>query len=242
MLETIHIFGESSTVLCYRSRLCSWVLLRTNVQTPKDKYIKFIFILSSLGVGYLTIETLKGILLELEPGLEDKQLMEIVEEVDEDGSGTIDFDGKKDGVTATLGYSYTVSDKLVVVSETVLYRKTWFHAGQHEKKSIWQRKHFKIQIHSFCDVHLSNPTIDRNLPCPFNKRSRTFIPQMTCCMTFSLIIKIQKQWTGITSLALALLLSNKPLSLSLPYLLQHASAKLLQTKQGCQTSNAKIKN
>jgi len=44
------------------------------------------------GLGYLTIETLKGILLELEPNLEEKQLMEIVEEVDEDGSGTIDFD------------------------------------------------------------------------------------------------------------------------------------------------------
>ena len=45
-------------------------------------------------MGYLTIDTLKGILLELEPKLEDDQLMEIVEEVDEDGSGTIDFDGK----------------------------------------------------------------------------------------------------------------------------------------------------
>lgn len=43
-------------------------------------------------VGYLTIETLKGILLELEPNLGDDQLMEIVDEVDEDGSGTIDFD------------------------------------------------------------------------------------------------------------------------------------------------------
>ena len=46
-------------------------------------------------MGYLTIETLKGILLELEPNLGDEQLMEIVEEVDEDGSGTIDFDGNR---------------------------------------------------------------------------------------------------------------------------------------------------
>ena len=44
-------------------------------------------------MGYLTIDTLKGILLELEPNLADEQLMEIVDEVDEDGSGTIDFDG-----------------------------------------------------------------------------------------------------------------------------------------------------
>ena len=44
--------------------------------------------------GFLTIETLKGILLELEPNLPDEDLAQIVEEVDEDGSGTIDFDGK----------------------------------------------------------------------------------------------------------------------------------------------------
>ena len=54
-----------------------------------------IFVFISIGLGYLTIETLKGILLELEPNLGDEQLMEIVEEVDEDGSGTIDFDGMK---------------------------------------------------------------------------------------------------------------------------------------------------
>ena len=58
----------------------------------KKYHIYFLFI---IGLGYLTIETLKGILLELEPNLGEEQLMEIVEEVDEDGSGTIDFDGKK---------------------------------------------------------------------------------------------------------------------------------------------------
>ena len=31
--------------------------------------------------------------MELEPKLDDAQLTEIVDEVDEDGSGTIDFDG-----------------------------------------------------------------------------------------------------------------------------------------------------
>jgi Ca2+-binding EF-hand superfamily protein len=30
----------------------------------------------------------------LEPGLGDEQLKDIIEEVDEDGSGTIDYDGK----------------------------------------------------------------------------------------------------------------------------------------------------
>ena len=46
-----------------------------------------------LGEGYLTVETLSSILLELEPDLSDEQLKEIIDEVDEDGSGTIDYDG-----------------------------------------------------------------------------------------------------------------------------------------------------
>lgn len=47
------------------------------------------------GEGFLTTDTLRGILLELEPSLDDAQLQDIIDEVDEDGSGTIDFDGKK---------------------------------------------------------------------------------------------------------------------------------------------------
>ena len=46
------------------------------------------------GEGFLTIETLSGILLELEPNLGKDELQDIIDEVDEDGSGTIDFDGK----------------------------------------------------------------------------------------------------------------------------------------------------
>merc|ERR1712210_229879 len=45
------------------------------------------------GEGYLTIETLSSILLELEPSLGKDELQDIIDEVDEDGSGTIDFDG-----------------------------------------------------------------------------------------------------------------------------------------------------
>jgi len=45
--------------------------------------------------GFLTLDTLTSILLELEPNLSQEELAQIIEEVDEDGSGTIDFDGKK---------------------------------------------------------------------------------------------------------------------------------------------------
>lgn len=42
--------------------------------------------------GYITTDTLKGILREIAPNLTEEQLNAVVDEVDEDGSGTLDFD------------------------------------------------------------------------------------------------------------------------------------------------------
>ena len=47
----------------------------------------------SLGNGYITTTTLKEILGELDNKLSEEDLDGIIEEVDEDGSGTLDFDG-----------------------------------------------------------------------------------------------------------------------------------------------------
>lgn len=43
-------------------------------------------------LGYISIETLKEILRELDNKLTEDDLDSIIEEVDEDGSGTLDFD------------------------------------------------------------------------------------------------------------------------------------------------------
>jgi len=43
-------------------------------------------------LGYISIETLKEILRELDNKLTEEDLDSIIEEVDEDGSGTLDFD------------------------------------------------------------------------------------------------------------------------------------------------------
>ena len=48
-----------------------------------------------LGNGFISTNTLKEILKELDGKLSDEDLENIIEEVDEDGSGTLDFDGKK---------------------------------------------------------------------------------------------------------------------------------------------------
>ena len=44
------------------------------------------------GNGYITTDVLKEILREIDPELTEDDLYNIIEEVDEDGSGTLDFD------------------------------------------------------------------------------------------------------------------------------------------------------
>jgi calmodulin len=51
-----------------------------------------LLILLTPGNGYITTGTLKEILREIDSTLNEHNLDQIVEEVDEDGSGTIDFD------------------------------------------------------------------------------------------------------------------------------------------------------
>ena len=46
------------------------------------------------GNGYIPISALKEILHELDPKLTETELDGIIEEIDEYGSGTVDFDGK----------------------------------------------------------------------------------------------------------------------------------------------------
>jgi Ca2+-binding EF-hand superfamily protein len=46
------------------------------------------------GNGYITTQVLKEILKELDNRLSAEDIEGIVDEVDEDGSGTLDFDGE----------------------------------------------------------------------------------------------------------------------------------------------------
>ena len=46
------------------------------------------------GQGFITTDVLKEILREIDSELTEDDLDNIIEEVDEDGSGTLDFDGK----------------------------------------------------------------------------------------------------------------------------------------------------
>jgi Ca2+-binding protein (EF-Hand superfamily) len=46
------------------------------------------------GNGYITTDVLREIISELDPNLDYEELNEMIEEIDSDGSGTIDFDGE----------------------------------------------------------------------------------------------------------------------------------------------------
>ena len=52
----------------------------------------FIFLYISVGNGYITTDVLKEILREIDGTLSEFNLDQIIEEVDEDESGTVDFD------------------------------------------------------------------------------------------------------------------------------------------------------
>ena len=55
--------------------------------------IRLVFrIYDKAGNGYIPITALKEILRELDSKLTDEELDGIIEEIDEDGSGTVDFD------------------------------------------------------------------------------------------------------------------------------------------------------
>jgi Ca2+-binding EF-hand superfamily protein len=44
------------------------------------------------GTGFITMDQFRGIIAEVDPGLSQEDLDGIIAEIDEDGSGTMDFD------------------------------------------------------------------------------------------------------------------------------------------------------
>lgn len=54
----------------------------------------FLFLYFHLGNGYITTAVLREILKELDDKITNEDLDMMIEEIDSDGSGTVDFDGK----------------------------------------------------------------------------------------------------------------------------------------------------
>ena len=64
------------------------------IQSDQQNHLLSFRIYDREGNGYITTDVLKEILKEIDPGLTNDDLDNIIEEVDEDGSGTLDFDGE----------------------------------------------------------------------------------------------------------------------------------------------------
>ncbi len=68
-------------------------LIEEDVEQMREELKEAFRIYDKEGNGYITTDVLKEILSEIDPELTADDLDNIVEEVDEDGSGTLDFDG-----------------------------------------------------------------------------------------------------------------------------------------------------
>merc|ERR1711890_192836 len=74
-------------------QLCAKFLVEDpDIETMKRELKDAFRIYDKEGQGYITTETLRGLISELLSPLTDDELDGIIEELDEDGSGTMDFD------------------------------------------------------------------------------------------------------------------------------------------------------
>merc|ERR1712106_516853 len=75
------------------SQLCATFLVEDpDIETMKRELKDAFRIYDKEGLGYITTETLRGLIGELLAPLTDEELEGILEELDEDGSGSMDFD------------------------------------------------------------------------------------------------------------------------------------------------------
>ncbi|MPC93774.1 Troponin C, isoform 1 [Portunus trituberculatus] len=74
--------------------LAAKFLIEEDEESLKAELKEAFRIYDKQGDGYITTKTLKEILRELDNKLTEEDLDGIIDEVDEDGSGTLDFDGK----------------------------------------------------------------------------------------------------------------------------------------------------
>ena len=74
-------------------QLCATFLVEDpDLETMKKELKDAFRIYDKEGQGFITTDVLKEILREIDPTLTEDDLDNIIEEVDEDGSGTLDFD------------------------------------------------------------------------------------------------------------------------------------------------------
>ncbi|CAB4061887.1 CALM [Lepeophtheirus salmonis] len=91
LVTSIKMLGVNVTkaAICF---IASRFINEEDVEEMREELKEAFRIYDREGNGYITTGVLKEILKEIDPSLTAEQLEGIIQEVDEDGSGTVDFD------------------------------------------------------------------------------------------------------------------------------------------------------
>merc|ERR1712110_1327649 len=92
IIEEIDEDGSSLLEFGEFCQLSARFLIEEDDEALKKELKEAFRIYDKEGIGYISTDTLKEILKELDNKLTEEDLIGIIEEVDEDGSGTLDFD------------------------------------------------------------------------------------------------------------------------------------------------------
>ena len=86
--EAFRIYDKAGT--CY---IINYLVCYTNFESSRNGRAGYLKNINFLGNGYIPVSSLREILQELDPKLTSNEIDGIIDEIDKDGSGTVDFDG-----------------------------------------------------------------------------------------------------------------------------------------------------
>merc|ERR1712156_1168210 len=93
LIEEIDEDGSGAIEFGEFAQLCAKFLVEDpDPETMRAELKQAFRLFDKNGTGFITMETFRGILAEVDTKLTEEDLDQIIQEIDEDGSGTMDFE------------------------------------------------------------------------------------------------------------------------------------------------------